>query len=95
MALQVGTSIQNTDTSDITPLIDDKKSSLDIGQQPTPAQDLPPQYSLTDLRNDGEFRNRAQRFMESVGTDQGSVDEFFQYARDADWNLVDSIGRFA
>ena len=65
MALHVGTSIQNTDTSDITPLIDDKKSSLDIGQPPKPDQDLPPQYSLTDLRNDDEFRNRSQRFMES------------------------------
>ena len=71
------------------------KSVVERGQQPAPAQDQPPQYSLTDLRNDDEFRNRSQRFMESVGTDQGSVDEFFQYARDADWNLVDSIGRFA
>ena len=71
------------------------KSVVERGQLPTPAQDLPPQYSLTDLRNDDETQNRSQRFMGSVGTDHGSVAEFFQYARDADWNLVDSIGRFA
>ena len=71
------------------------KSVVERGQPPKPDQDQPPQYSLTDLRNDDEFRNKSQRFMESVGTDHGSVDEFFQYARDADWNLVDSIGRFA
>ena len=85
---------QETDT--YLPSTDENiKSVVERGQQQTPASDLPPQYSLTDLRNHDETQNRSQRFMGSVGTDHGSVAEFFQYARDADWNLVDSIGRFA
>ena len=94
------TSINTNQNTGLAPWMQDKSilntSSLELGSSdPVPSIDDTPKYTLTDLRNDNEFQAAALRFMESVGSDEASVSEFFQYARDADWNLTDSIGRFA
>ena len=46
-------------------------------------------YTLTDLRNDEEFQQTAERFLTSMG-EKGTVEDMFEYFRGTDWNLYDS-----
>ena len=46
-------------------------------------------YTLDDLESDPEFVARAERFMESIGTDE----EIFEYLRDTDFSLSSAIAR--
>ena len=46
-------------------------------------------YSLTDLRDDEEFQQTAERFLTSLG-EKGTVEDMFEYFRGTDWNLYDA-----
>ena len=51
-------------------------------------------YDLQDLREDKEFNETSERFLNSLGEGE-TVDELFDYFRGADWNLADATKQFA
>lgn len=51
-------------------------------------------YNLQDLREDKEFNETSERFLNSLGEGE-TVDELFDYFRGADWNLADATKQFA
>jgi len=51
-------------------------------------------YDLQDLREDREFNETSERFLNSLGEGE-TVDELFNYFRGADWNLADATRQFA
>lgn len=48
-----------------------------------------PSYTLTDLRNDDEFVQTAERYLKSINQGE-DVDDLFQYFRGVDFNLHDA-----
>lgn len=48
-----------------------------------------PSYTLTDLRNDDEFVQTAERYLKSINQGE-DVDDLFQYFRGVDFNLYDA-----
>ena len=53
---------------------------------------LRPLESLDTLENDEEYVRTAERFLKSIN-EGGTVDDLYEYFRDADWNLADGAYR--
>ena len=53
---------------------------------------LRPLESLDTLENDEEYVQTAERFLKSIN-EGGTVDDLYEYFRDADWNLADGAYR--
>ena len=54
-----------------------------------PYDSTPGKTTLTELKKDPEFAQRASRFLEGVG----SNDNIFEYLRDSDYNLYSGMQR--
>ena len=53
---------------------------------------LRPLESLDTLENDEEYAQTAERFLKGIN-EGGTVDDLYEYFRDADWNLADGAYR--
>jgi len=67
----------------------DPEGYKQIIYDPIPQQSISRKKSLTELANDKEFAERAERFLEGIG----SNDNIFEYLRDADYSLSSAIVR--
>lgn len=50
------------------------------------------EYDLTDLESDDKFMETSERFLSSIGEEDGDI---FEYMRDADFNLYSAMQRMA
>ena len=65
-----------------------QKKSTDPTTLPAPVK-YDRAYSLDDLDNDEYFQKRANRFLESIGTDE----DIYETLRDSDWSITDALAR--
>ena len=49
--------------------------------------------TLDSLENDEEYVSVAERFLTSIGEDDTTVDDVYEYLRDEEWNLGSSAIR--
>ena len=65
---------------------------LPIQNLALPGKPIGREYDLNDLEVDTEFQTRANRFLSSIGEEDGDI---FEYMRDADFNLVSAMKRYS
>ena len=65
-----------------------QKEPTDLTTLPAPVK-YDRAYSLDDLDNDEYFQKRANRFLESIGTDE----DIYETLRDSDWSITDALAR--